>query len=90
MIQMLSELNITNQKQRNNGEDLRLMTGRLLSDMGSSRPAAWHKESWLLLEMGRLAQCGERRKENGTAHLFQLWKEDKFDYCEKRILSETN
>lgn len=84
MIQMLSELNITNQKQRNNGEDLPLMTDRLLGDVGSSRPAACHKESWLLLEMGRLVQCGERRKENGTAHLFQLWKEDKFDYCEKK------
>lgn len=58
MIQMLSELNITNQKQRNNGEDLPLMTDRLLGDVGSSRPAACHKESWLLLEMGRLVQCG--------------------------------
>lgn len=82
MIQMLLELNITNQKQSDNGEDVPLVTDGLLGFGQSPRPAARHKESWLLLEMGHLVQCEERRKENGTAHLFQLWKEDKFDYCE--------
>ena len=82
MIQMFLELNITNQKQHNNGEDVPLMTEGLLGYVESSRPAAQHRESWLLLEMGHLVQREERSKENGTAHLFQLWKEDKFDYCE--------
>lgn len=82
MIQMLLELNITNQKQRDSGEGVPLMTDGLLGCVQSSQPAARHRESWLLLEMGPLVQCEERKKENGIAHLFQLWKEDKFDYCE--------